>query len=349
MKDIRQLLPQAESTTPHNTISTPSEPIRYHGLPRRYRLRTPDEVKIAAQETDPALAVPRLLAALGHSRNDIREAAAAALPAYGETAFQGLLWALEFGTDRQRKEAATSLGEWQDRRAVEPLMKAIQRAEKDRFKPTKWGYVGLFYFSYVGFFIWLLGRLHCFSLRDTSALRACAAHSLGKIGDVRAIGLLARIASSGEQNYSLLDQAEWALLALLPGVAILTPEQAEQLGPRALPTLAALLAETREDLAHSILQAFRAVGDGRVIAAVEKLERNHTRSVSLREEAANLLPVLQERAAREQARTTLVRGADAPRASAPAELLRPAHNANRDEDAPETLLRAVTSSESRDP
>jgi HEAT repeat protein len=303
-----------------------------------------DVIEVAAQEADPAIAVPRLLQALNHPREGVRMAASSALYAYGEPAFQGLLWALEHGTDRQRKETAGCLGNWQDDRAVKPLLRAIQKAEKDRFKPTAWGCLLIYLAGGLGVLAWLLALCKIISLRDTTLLRTLAVRSLGQLSDVRAIGLLARVAATKEQNHILIAHARTALLQLLPIVPSMTLKQADLLGPEAIPSLAALLAPEPHDLTHCILQALYTVGDGRAVPSVAALAQNRACSVALREEAQVLLPILQTRADQEDARILLLRGAYAPPTSALSQvLLRPAHDQNAPSAAPDTLLRAALS------
>jgi HEAT repeat protein len=79
---------------------------------------------------------------------------------------------------RKRQHAAESLGELGDRRAVEPLLQALQ----DR--------------------------------GEESEVRAAAAEALGKLGDLRAVEGLLRAATERKEKWSVREQARAALRQL---------------------------------------------------------------------------------------------------------------------------------------
>lgn len=302
------------------------------------RLRTVAQVNALASRRDPA-ATPLFIEALGHRRQEVRASARRALHDLGEPAFQALLEILQWGNRRQREMAADALGDWGDRRAVLPLLNAIQRAEQDSRKPTTLGCIAMLFFGWIGFALWLMARCGMVSLRDTTTLRGNAAGALGRMGDVRAVSKLAQMARSRERGGGMTYQAIAALMDVLPNVQGMTPAQADSLGEEAIPRLCALLSHRNSTLVQHILFALRFVGDGRAIPAAERLART-TRDEGLVHELNTLLPILRERVAQEQARTTLLRGSSAEsRADLPMELLRPAQDVVA--TPPEQMLRAA--------
>jgi hypothetical protein len=123
-----------------------------------------------------------------------------------------------------------------------------------------------------------------------------------------------------------------ALPALLPaiidGELPLLPKDAED--------LCLLLRGGEDDLVYLILETLRLYGGGSQAGDLEWLVA-HGRTQPIREAAAHVLPVLQQRLRREQEQNVLLRASDAPEDS-PAHLLRPISTAPDGE--PSTLLRA---------
>jgi hypothetical protein len=89
--------------------------------------------------------------------------------------------------------------------------------------------------------------------------------------------------------------------------------------------------------APAILQALAIIGDGRAIGAVERAARKARRG-EIREAAASLLPILQQRAAESQAPSQLLRASSAT-VGGEKVLLRAA-SGSTEADGPAVLLRA---------
>ena len=77
-----------------------------------------------------------------------------------------------------------------------------------------------------------------------------------------------------------------------------------------------------------VLYALRAVGDRRALRGVQQVA-NDPRRPYARWEATQTLPILYARVQQEQARSTLLRGAEAPHTRTADALLRPAQEAPR--------------------
>ena len=135
--------------------------------------------------------------------------------------------------------------------------------------------------------------------------------------------------------------AQEALIEILP---LLTPEHYGRLETATVPELCLLLRNASvisgllypAPLCEAVLNALAKIGDGRAVKPVQKFAEKCP-VPSLRTKAAEVLPILLERKAREEAPGILLRGASAPAAPGK-ELLRAASSAP--ETAPELLLRA---------
>ena len=292
-------------------------------------------IRSAASAPDPA-AVPHLIRALGHRNEQLRLAAASAIPAYGEAGFYGLLRAAAHGNRRQRQEAVNCLGRSHDVRALQPLLAALENDRRERTKRTV--LLGICAVMVTSFFGLFAGPMWAVTFNAERELQVCAAQALGNLGDVRAILPLIRLAQ--EKNPAVRMSAHNALLRLLPLAAELKPDQARLLGANAVAALSNLLSCRDERLIRETMAVLYAIGDRQAIPAVQRLTADPYLEY-LSQEAERLLSVLRERAAQEELRTTLLRGSREARGTSGGHLLRPAAGAS---DAPllaEGLLRPV--------
>jgi hypothetical protein len=147
---------------------------------------------------------------------------------------------------------------------------------------------------------------------------------------------------------SLWGAATIALSQILPMFDSLPPDQTHHLAPDTVPALAELLFHPNQVLVYQSLSALWKVGDGRALPSVERLaatrSSNDPERNAIAAEAERLAPILRTRAAQEEQRWMLVRGASAPSAS-PQELLRPAHGHFDLEPNPNELLRPTSDTE----
>jgi hypothetical protein len=173
-------------------------------------------------------------------------------------------------------------------------------------------------------------------------VRAAAAESLGRLGEPTSAGILAQtiLQTSGlnlRQTVGCRDIGHAAVHALPAVLSNLTPEHYGQLPAHSVSRLCALLLEAQEPLALLILEALGKVGDGSAVADVRWMAYR-SQVPRLREAAARILPILEQRQQMENAPKVLLRAAAAPVASADT-LLRPASGGAVQAD-PQQLLRA---------
>jgi hypothetical protein len=158
-------------------------------------------------------------------------------------------------------------------------------------------------------------------------VRKFAIQSLGPMGRLSSIGTLAELSLLSTEAYCSLKEV----------LSHLTYED-YPLHSAVTPNLCRLLKHPYEVGRLAILEALEKIGNGRAVQPVERL-MNQGESLRVREEAARILPALQERQRRENDLNRLVRAADAPGASDT--LLRPATDSGMSD--PKALLRAVLS------
>ena len=329
--------PDASAEQPHYHVQTAREAKRAFAdgetrLPRR--LRTPDDVQHVIARQNPAC-VPLLIAALGSGNEGLRRAAHDALPVFGEPSMLALLRAAAHGRGRIREEAVGCLGEWRDVRALQPLLLALQNERKERKTH-----------AVLMAFIALCAAVTLRSgfdpawwsaqIRGSTELRVRACRALGTLGDVRAIAHLIPMARGTE--YEVMIAARLALSKLLPIVAQMPSDSARLLGPDGIPLLISLLPDLDEPLVCMILRALLAIGDHRALRGIQQVA-NDPRRPHARWEAVQVLPILYARFQQEQARSTLLRGAEAPRTRTADALLRPVQDAPH--AYPDELLRAA--------
>jgi hypothetical protein len=173
-------------------------------------------------------------------------------------------------------------------------------------------------------------------------LRFITAHALGRLQAVEALDAL--VAASLEQDAYLSEIALISLRVVLPH---LSADHHSPLGTEAIPNLCRLLKRyapafvNYNDAGHTLttelLDALEKVGDSRAIPHVLQLA-NDWPPGPLREKAAQVLTLLEERKRRETERGTLLRGATPP-VGDPTELLRAA--TSQTESRPEQLLRPM--------
>jgi hypothetical protein len=329
-------LPSAPAAPPHYKVQTARGAKRTERgeerLPRR--LRTPGDVQSVVARQNPAC-VPLLIAALGSGNERLRGAAHDALPAFGEPSMLALLRAAAHGRGRIREEAVACLGEWRDVRALQPLLLALQNERKERNAHT----VIMIAFAACaavslrsGFDpAWWSARI-----RGSTELRVRACRALGNLGDVRAIAPLIPMARGKEPEVAIA--ARLALSQLLPIAAQMPPGDARMLGPDGILLLISLLPDLDEPLVCMTLRALGALGDHRALREVQQVA-NDPRRPHACWEAAHILPVLYARVQQEQARSTLLRGAEPPHTRTADSLLRPVQDAPH--SYPDELLRAT--------
>ncbi len=166
-------------------------------------------------------------------------------------------------------------------------------------------------------------------------VRAATVETLGRLCEPTSAGALAYAALLGRSaGYQKVRRI--ALRALPSVLSRLTLEHYGQLPAHSVPHLCALLYNSEEPLALLTLEALGKVGDGSAVRSVQRMaERGRTEN--LREAAAGILPILEQRREQENAPKILLRATTAP--AAPADtLLRPASGTS--EADPQQLLRA---------
>ena len=147
-------------------------------------------------------------------------------------------------------------------------------------------------------------------------VRAAAAASLGRLQCLDSVGALT--AALYDRSPVVRRAAVPALSSVLP---LLTPEHYGQLSVQAIPNLCRALGHSDIMLVLHVLSALEIVGDGRTVRPVQQLITTG-RNDQVRNLAAQILPVLQERQHMESASKMLLRASDAT-SSAGATLLRP--------------------------
>ncbi len=280
--------------------------------------------------------IPHLINALGSHDASVRRAARNALPAFGEAGMIALLRAAAHAHGTVREEAVGCLGEWGDARALQPLLLALEHDRRERS-------IRLVFRTLLAL-IGTMAARHPHEAEELWAqvtstgsqlrIRACAA--LGRLGDVRALTPLAKMARSQDSGVALA--ARQALGLLLPIVAVLPPDQARLVGPEAVPLLLTLLYDLDEPLVRLTLTALRTVGDNRALPGIERLAADSSRPW-VQQEAISLLALLRAKTMQEQARSTLLRGTSAPHTRTPDALLRPALSPSH--AYPDELLRGA--------
>ena len=153
------------------------------------------------------------------------------------------------------------------------------------------------------------------SHRGSSRVRASAAVALGRLQSVDALGALSTALHDHSARVRLA--AASALKNILP---LLTNLHYGQLGVHVIPNLCRALRQDDELLALHILSALEQVGDGQAMQSVEQMVTNG-RTERVRNLAARVLPVLQERRRQEKSSQMLLR-ASAPLAPGGDMLLR---------------------------
>jgi hypothetical protein len=171
---------------------------------------------------------------------------------------------------------------------------------------------------------------------DSQYLCANTALSLGYLGGPQSINVLAETAVR-DASPEIRQAAEEALARVLPA---LTEDYYGRLQARTVPNLCLLL-DRGGSLTLALLEALSKVGDGRAVHPVERVAA-HGGTASLREAAANILPILQERYYRETSAAILLRPVQA-QESESASLLRP--TVDTGSVRPEQMLRAIPPSE----
>jgi HEAT repeat protein len=320
-------------------VTSPVVPTPPRHLLRRGKLRNVAEVEEAIQSRHRGC-VPLLVQALKHRDLKVVYAAANGLREFGEMGFQALLRAVAETRGLPQERAVIALGYWGDPRATPVLLQAIEQEHRTRQSRTV-------YVAVIGAlctplaFLWFLGKGN----RSTT-LRERVAEALGRIGDLRAVPMLVQLTKVRSAN--LWGAATMALSHILPRFDSLPSTQTPFLAPDTVPALAELLFHPDIAIVRNSLGALWKFGDGRALWAVERLAASRSFSGSeynaLAIEAERLLPVLRERAAKEEQHWMLLRGAAAP-SVAPQELLRPALGHSGLETNPNELLRSTSETE----
>ncbi len=174
-------------------------------------------------------------------------------------------------------------------------------------------------------------------------LRFVAAHALGRLGSVTAIGDLS--AASLEPDSNLSAMALISMRVLLPR---LTADSYGRLGSQTVPNICKLLArsvarargrqENIHDLQLELLLALEQIGDSRAVGPIRQAA-NHWPQGHLSDAANRVLVVLRERQRLETEREVLLRAATDSYATGSADLLRAA--IVQPELRPEQLLRPM--------
>ena len=283
------------------------------------RLRSPGDVDTALRSRHPAW-IPHLIRGLGSRDAAVQRAARGALPTFGEAGMIALLRAAAHERGIVREAAVSCLGEWGDARALQPLLLALKHDRRDRNFLLVMRFVGAVIGSMAARYPHEADQLWA-QVKSETRLRVHACAALGRLGDMRAVVPLVEMARTQDQEVG--GAARQALARLLPIVALLPPEQARLLGTEGVPSLLTLLNDLDEPLVRLTLAALRGVGDSRAIPNVSRLAADGSRPY-VQYEANLLLQLLHSRAAQEQSRSTLLRGATAPQTRTPDVLLRPA-------------------------
>lgn len=162
-------------------------------LLKREKLRTAQGIWELAKYRHP-VCIPPLMRALESDDIPVRIAAGKALSGFGEMAFEALSQAALKGRGMRREQAVICLGDCGDTRATAVLLEVIQKERKKRFLFN----TGAVILSIVVSLLvqWWVDLRN----RDTT-LRERAAESLGRLGDVRAVIPLARLAHSCFSNF----------------------------------------------------------------------------------------------------------------------------------------------------
>lgn len=176
--------------------------------------------------------------------------------------------------------------------------------------------------------------------RESGEMRYIAAHALGRLGMVEAVGDLSSV--SLEKTSKLPEMALISLRVLLP---LITPEHYGQLGPELANNLCQILTRPSEipnvswkaEFIIKTIDAIGKVGDGRAIPFVQQAAGRWTYEPVLRA-SSRALAALEERQRTETERATLLRGAEQPVISN-TELLRA--SIAQTESKPEQLLRPI--------
>jgi hypothetical protein len=134
-------------------------------------------------------------------------------------------------------------------------------------------------------------------------VRAAAAVALGRLQSVEAIGALTT--ALYDRSASVRRAAVSALKNILP---LLTNAHYGQLGVQVIPNLCRALQHGDELLVLHVLSALELIGDGQATRPVEQMVRSG-RTERLRNLAARVLPMLQERQRQEKASQMLLRAA----------------------------------------
>lgn len=317
---------------------TPLTVLPPRDLFKRENLRTVQGIRELAKYRHPSC-IPALVQAMASNDLHLCIAAGKALHDYGEAALPPIAKAALEGRGRLREQAVIWLGDCGDLRATAVLLEVIQKERKERFLRN----IGLGTLSVV---LSLLFQGWINLTNWDTAVRERAAESLGRLGDVRAIAPLAKMARSASPEVA--GAAFLALSQLLPLLASMRMEQAGTLPPDTIPAITNLLDPRLSTLVRHALAALYAVGDGSALPAVKRLAEYRTSTVldyyNLGNEAALLIPVLKERAVQDENRRILLRGACAPQNSSQ-ELLRAAHGIPQPQTTPHELLRPASSTE----
>lgn len=143
-------------------------------------------------------------------------------------------------------------------------------------------------------------------------IRAAAITALGRLRVPESVSILSRSAWDGSPRVS-----EAAKVALRKVIPTLTPNHYGALSADTTPNLARLLHEwdvlyeQDEDFAREVLAALEKVGDGRAVKSVERIAEEGP-TEQLKQAAAAVLPILQERQQKEKDARLLLRAAQAP-------------------------------------
>ncbi len=172
-----------------------------------------------------------------------------------------------------------------------------------------------------------------FELSRLAESRASAARSLGRLADPLASAVLARAATDARRE---VRQA--AAVALPHALAAIGHEHLGALPPETTTNLCALLGRNNSALEVLVLDALECAGTGAAAEPVRRLA-SRSKSGSIRDAAARVLPILDERLRQETSATRLLRPAGSPNASSDV-LLRPASSATA---VPEEQLLRPTS------
>ena len=139
--------------------------------------------------------------------------------------------------------------------------------------------------------------------RRNNRVRAAAAMALGRLQSVEAVGALTT--ALYDRSATVRRAATAALKNILP---LLSEAHYGQLGVQVIPNLCRALQQNDEMLVLHVLSALEQVGDGRAVRPIEQMVKSG-RTERLRNLAARVLPILQERQQQEKASKMLLRAA----------------------------------------